>query len=101
MIKFVALFAMAFGIYIDERGKNEWTIENIGEVTDAVFVGKKQSYMLSDDNLLTYFANTAMKPVWRKELPTNSVDDTYSLRYINDLIIALSNDRAIMINPAG
>jgi len=26
--------------------------------------------MLSDDNLLTYFANTAQKPVWRKELPT-------------------------------
>jgi hypothetical protein len=41
MIKFVALIAMALGIYVDERGKNEWTLENIGEVTDAVFVGKK------------------------------------------------------------
>lgn len=57
--------------------------------------------MLSDDNLLTYFSNTALKPVWRKELPTSSESEAYSLKYINDLVVAISDDRAIMINPAG
>ena len=28
-------------LYADEKGKNEWMLENIGEVVDAVFVGKK------------------------------------------------------------
>jgi hypothetical protein len=56
--------------------------------------------MLSNDNLLTYFANTALKPVWRKELPS-SAEETYQLKYVNDLVVAMSNDRAIMINPAG
>ena len=59
-------------IYADEKGKNEWAIQNIGEVVDAVFVGGGRSYILSDDNLLSYFNNTASgEPQWRKQLPTN------------------------------
>ena len=73
MLRIVAsvIFTMAAkAIHADEKGKNDWSKENIGNVIDAVFLGNKQSYMLSDDNLLTYFANTAQQPLWRKELPT-------------------------------
>jgi hypothetical protein len=67
----VSLFAIvANALHFDEKGKNEWMLENIGEVKDVVFVGSAQSYMLSDDNLLTYFADTKQKSTWRKDLPT-------------------------------
>jgi len=33
-----AIAATSSAIYADEKGKNEWLIENLGEVTDAILV---------------------------------------------------------------
>jgi hypothetical protein len=44
MIKFVASLLLAFSadaLHADERGKYDWVQENIGNVVDAVFLGKK------------------------------------------------------------
>ena len=30
--------ATTMAIYADEKGKNEWLIENLGEVTDAILL---------------------------------------------------------------
>lgn len=87
-------------LYADERGKNDWLMENIGEVVDAVFIGNKKSFLLSEDNLLTLFDNQIEKSIWRKELP-NSGDESYTLRHVDDRLIAYSNERALMINVAG
>lgn len=36
----VSLFTIvANALHFDEKGKNEWMLENIGEVKDVVFVG--------------------------------------------------------------
>jgi len=44
MIKFVASLLIAFSadaLHADERGKFDWVQENIGNVVDAVFLGKR------------------------------------------------------------
>lgn len=87
-------------MYADQKGKNDWMIENIGEVTDAVFIGNKQSYFLSDDNLLTLFDNGNKVSIWRKQLPSHN-SESYALRHIDDTLFALSNERALIINLNG
>jgi len=44
-------------MYESDRGKNDWKIETLGEVSDLVFIGSQQSYILSTDGLLTLFDN--------------------------------------------
>jgi len=74
----------------------------VGLVVDTVFVGSKQAYMLSDDNLLTYFSNmVSAKPAWRKELPTTVGGESYKLIHVDETLIAYSNERAIMLNTNG
>jgi hypothetical protein len=41
-------------IYADEKGKNEWLIENLGQVTDAILLNSQQSYILSEDAVITH-----------------------------------------------
>ena len=45
-MKFVVLFVTTLlvstlAIYADEKGKNEWLIENIGEVKDAIMINSQ------------------------------------------------------------
>lgn len=95
------LSATVSAIYADEKGKNEWVIQNIGEVVDAVFIGGGRSYMLSDDNLLSYFNNTASgEAQWRKQLPTND-GETYQLRHMDMSLVAYSSERALMVTTQG
>ena len=58
-------------MYENERGKNDWKIETLGEVADLVFIGSQQSYILSTDGLLTLFDNSLQVTIWRKQLPVN------------------------------
>jgi hypothetical protein len=67
-------------LYSDERGKNDWSVESIGEVVDVAFLPRQQSFMLSDDNLLTFFKRTQEpEPTWRKQLPTSHPSERYYL----------------------
>ena len=33
-----AIATMSRALYADEKGKNEWSIENLGEVADAILI---------------------------------------------------------------
>ena len=87
-------------MYENERGKNDWKIETLGEVSDVVFIGSQQSYILSTDGLLTLFDNAFQSTVWRKQLPVNE-RESYSMRHLGRNLVVHSDERAIMINSAG
>lgn len=97
---FAALVASTCAIYADERGKNEWSIENFGEINDAILINSQLSYILSVDGVLTHFDSLAQRTLWRRQLPQNG-EETFTLRNVGRNILALSNERAILINSAG
>ena len=56
-------------IYAQDRGKNEWHVETLGEITDAVLFADSQAYTLSNDGLLTLFNTSTQAIEWKKQLP--------------------------------
>lgn len=42
-------------IYQTDRGKNEWHVETLGEISDLILFADSQAYTLSTDGLLTLF----------------------------------------------
>ncbi len=36
-----ALTALSKALYADEKGKNEWSIENLGEISDAILINSQ------------------------------------------------------------
>lgn len=88
------------GLYTTERGKYDWHIKTIGEVTDVAFIGLQQAYMLSTDNLLTYYNNGNENVIWRKKLPSNE-GESYKLISLDRNLLVYSDERALQINTAG
>ena len=68
----IALFSVTNAMYEKDKGKNEWTIESLGEISDLVFIGNNQAYTLSSDSLLTLYDTAEQKIVWKKQLPQGS-----------------------------
>ena len=95
-----AIAATSMAIYADEKGKNEWLIENLGQVTDAILLNSQQSYILSEDAVITHLDSQTQQTVWRKQLPQNS-NESYRIRNVGRNILAFSDDRGIMLNSAG
>ena len=61
--------AMAQAMFLKDKGKNEWHVETLGEISDLVFIGTNQAYTLSTDSLLTLYDTMEEKIDWKKQLP--------------------------------
>ena len=96
----LALFTVTNGMYEKDKGKNEWTIESLGEVSDLVFIGNNQAYTLSSDSLLTLYDTAEERIVWKKQLPQGTNED-YKLRHLGRNLLIHSDNRVSMINSAG
>ena len=59
----------AEGIYQSDKGKNEWHLETLGEISDLVLFGDSQAYTLSTDGLLSLFDTKSQTIQWKKQLP--------------------------------
>ena len=42
-------------MFENEKGKQDWHIETLGELSDMILLGDQQAYTLSTDGLLTMF----------------------------------------------
>ena len=96
----LALFTVTNGMYEKDKGKNEWTIESLGEVSDLVFIGNNQAYTLSSDSLLTLYDTAEERIVWKKQLPQGT-NESYKLRHLGRNLLIHSDNRVSMINSAG
>jgi len=94
------LLGGGFGMYETERGKNDWSIQTLGEVSDLVLFTDRQAYSLSTDGLLTFFDTTSQQMSWRKQLP-QAHREKYTLRHLGRNLIALSDNRVAMFNSQG
>ena len=53
-------------IYSTDKGKNEWHVETLGEISDAILFADNQAYTLSTDGLLTLFDTNTQAIQWKK-----------------------------------
>ena len=56
-------------IYQTDKGKNEWHLETLGEISDLILFAGSQAYTLSTDGLLTLFNTSTQAIEWKKQLP--------------------------------
>ena len=45
----------AQAMYESDKGKQDWHIQSLGELSDMILLGDQQAYTLSTDGLLTMF----------------------------------------------
>ena len=57
------------GMYENEKGKNDWHIETLGEIEDMILFKDHSSYTLSSDGLLTMFDAATQTMLWKKQMP--------------------------------
>ena len=53
-------------IYQTDKGKNEWHVETLGEISDLILFADSQAYTLSTDGLLTLFNTNSQEIEWKK-----------------------------------
>ena len=58
----------AHGMYETDKGKSDWFIETLGEVSDMVLYADHSAYTLSTDGLLTLFDTTTQTMRWKRQL---------------------------------
>ena len=90
----------ANAIYATDRGKNEWHVETLGELSDTILFAAGQAYTLSTDGLLTLFDTNNQKIEWKKQLPQGQHEE-YRLRHFRRNLVAHSDERVAMFNSAG
>ena len=56
----------AQAIYQADKGKNEWHVETLGEISDLILFADSQAYTLSTDGLLTLFNTNTQAIEWKK-----------------------------------
>jgi hypothetical protein len=88
-------------MYETDKGKNEWHMEMLGELTDYTFISESQAYTLSTDALLTLFDTHTQQIQWKKQLPRENQDEKYSLRRLGRNLVVHSNERGLMVNSVG
>jgi len=87
----------AEGMYASDKGKNEWHLETLGELSDLVLFADSEAYTLSTDGLLSLFDTKTQTISWKKQLPQGKFED-YQLRHMGRNLIAHSDERVAMIN---
>ena len=85
-----ALSTGVAGLYREDKGKNEWYREMLGELDDAIVLGDNAFYTLSTNGLLTLFDANRNMSTWKKKLPQGE-HENYRLRHIGRNLIAYSD----------
>jgi hypothetical protein len=52
-----------------DKGKQDWHVETLGELSDMILFADNQAYTLSTDGLLTMFDTSTQNIRWKKQLP--------------------------------
>ena len=56
----------AQAMYQSDKGKNDWHVETLGEISDLILFADSQAYTLSTDGLLTLFNTNTQAIEWKK-----------------------------------
>lgn len=59
----------AAAMYESDRGKNDWHLETLGEISDLILFADSAAYTLSTDGLLSLFDTKTQTIQWKKQLP--------------------------------
>lgn len=59
----------AEAMYESDRGKNDWHLQTLGEISDLILFSDSAAYTLSTDGLLTLFDTKTQTIQWKKQLP--------------------------------
>jgi len=96
----IFLLTSAFALLEREKGKNDWHLENIGELSDLVVLEDNLVYTLSTDGIVTLFNVDRQTMKWKKTLPRN-IGESFAMRHLGRNLLVHSNDRMMLINSAG
>ncbi len=86
-----------FGMYESDKGKNDWHIETLGEISDLILYADNVAYTVSSDGLLSLFDLKTQTIKWKKQLP-GSKKESYKLRHFGPNLLVYSDDRASMVH---
>ena len=92
---------LSVAILEKDKGKNSWAVENIGELSDLVFLDDNMVYTLSTDGVATLFKTDTKTIKWKKTLPRGKNPETYAMRHLGRNLLVHSSERAMLINSAG
>ena len=89
------------GMYESDKGKNDWHIETLGEISDMILYADHKSYTLSTDGLLTMFDTTTQTMLWKKQMSQAQFGEQYRLRHVSKNVLVYSDERATMFGANG
>jgi hypothetical protein len=87
-------------MYEKDKGVNDWSIKNLGKISDVKFVtDSSMGYVISQDGVLSMFDFEEQEILWRKKIVSKSKN--FGLHYLAKNVMLVSDQKAVLLNTQG